>query len=74
MTDSSSPAASDSWSDCRCNAGYAGPNGGTCTACSSGTYKSELGSGSCSSCPSGESCVRLHSMPSGYFLKVMLLM
>ena len=57
MVGSSSPAASDSSSDCRCNAGYTGPNGGTCAACSSGTYKGVAGTASCSSCPSGESCV-----------------
>ena len=31
MAESSSPAGSDSSTDCACNAGFTGPNGGTCT-------------------------------------------
>ena len=53
MAGSSSPAGSDAASDCACDAGFTGPNGGTCTACPAGTYKAASGAGSCSSCPSG---------------------
>ena len=34
----------------RCNAGYTGPDGGTCTACAAGKYKVALGSADCSPC------------------------
>ena len=36
---------------CKCNAGYTGPDGGTCTACEEGKYKPLTGSGTCTSCP-----------------------
>ena len=48
----SSPAGSDNATDCRCNAGYTGPDGGECTACPAGTYKDTAGSAQCSDCPS----------------------
>ena len=53
MAGSSSTAGSDASTDCTCNAGFTGPNGGTCTACGAGTYKAVSGAGSCSDCPSG---------------------
>lgn len=37
----------DEQSDCICNHGYTGPDGGFCTSCSAGTYKSILGSSEC---------------------------
>ena len=40
--------------DCKCNRGYAGVDGGTCTACSPGTYKNSSGAGACASCPVGK--------------------
>jgi len=39
---------------CRCNAGYSGPDGGTCTACEGGNYKSTQGSASCIKCSAGK--------------------
>lgn len=39
--------------DCQCNAGYTGPNGGTCLACSPGEYKTGLGPGNCQDCTGG---------------------
>ena len=49
---SSSPAGSKLITECLCNAGYTGPNGGTCANCSADTYKAGLGPAACSSCPS----------------------
>ena len=46
-------AGSDSSSDYGCNAGYAGSNGGTCTACVAGKYKTAPGSAACTDCPAG---------------------
>ena len=43
--------ASDAATDCTCNKGYMGPNGGTCTACAFGTYKDVIGPVDCTSCP-----------------------
>jgi len=50
--DSSSPAGSDALTDCRCNAGYTGPDGGECSACPVGTFKDAAGSAECLACPS----------------------
>ena len=44
-------AGSDASGDCACNAGYTGPNGGTCTACETGKYKDSPGGGACTACP-----------------------
>ena len=44
-------AGSDASGDCACNAGYTGPNGGTCTACETGKYKDSPGAGACTACP-----------------------
>jgi hypothetical protein len=49
---SAAPAGSTARSSCLCNAGYTGPNGGTCVACMTGKYKSVTGSALCSDCPS----------------------
>jgi len=43
-------SGSDELTDCLCNAGYSGPNGGTCNACGSGRYKPTSGSATCSDC------------------------
>lgn len=39
--------------DCKCNAGYTGPDGGSgvCTECAAGKFKSIVGSASCDVCP-----------------------
>jgi len=46
-----SPASSMAITACICNAGSNGPNGGTCTQCSSGTYKTDTGNSGCLGCP-----------------------
>ena len=38
-------------SDCKCQAGFSGPDGGACSSCPSGTYKSFTGTSLCVSCP-----------------------
>lgn len=48
-----SPPSSGDRTDCTCNKGYHGPDGGTCTACGVGTYKSVDGSTACSVCEQG---------------------
>ena len=61
--------------DPRCNAAYAGPDGGPCVACVAGKYKTSMGS-ACTACPAGTyqnrtastACVACHasaSSPSG---------
>lgn len=42
---------SDEATDCTCNAGYTGANGGTCLACVTGTYKTASGAQACTLCP-----------------------
>lgn len=39
--------------DCLCNVGYTGPDGGLCTACPAGTFKAIDGSGECVLCDAG---------------------
>ena len=48
---SDSPAGSVAITDCTCNAGYTGANGGVCTACEAGTFKASSGSETCTECP-----------------------
>ena len=48
-----SPRGSIVPTDCVCNEGYSGPNGGVCTACAQGKFKHSLGNSSCIYCPSG---------------------
>ena len=50
---SNAPSESTDASDCICNAGASGPNGGACAICQSGTYKAGLGDGLCISCDVG---------------------
>ena len=50
-TDSEYGAASST--DCFCNAGYTGPNGGTCTQCAAGKFKTTTGSAACTDCQAG---------------------
>lgn len=47
---SQSPAATADSTSCQCNAGYSGPNGGACTACYMGRYKSLPGPQACTLC------------------------
>ena len=51
---SQAPAGSDAATDCICNRGYSGPDGGPCGACQAGTYKDQVGSGACVTCGAGE--------------------
>jgi alpha-tubulin suppressor-like RCC1 family protein len=37
--------------DCKCNMGFTGPDGGSCTKCGSGKYKDRIGASDCSDCP-----------------------
>lgn len=53
-SDSSSPQESTDISACTCNAGFTGPDGGTCSACSEDTYKDVTGNSACTPCPSGQ--------------------
>ena len=50
---SSSPNGSPQIERCRCNAGYTGNNGGTCSPCRAGTYKSTKGPETCKNCNEG---------------------
>jgi hypothetical protein len=48
------PAGSTAVTACGCNAGYTGPNGGTCSACVAGKYKDDVGSNACRNCAAGK--------------------
>jgi hypothetical protein len=50
-SNSTSPAGSAALTSCTCNAGSTGPDGGNCTACVAGKYKTSAGSALCSDCP-----------------------
>ena len=50
-TNSISPVLSSSITACVCNAGWNGPDGGTCTQCLGGTYKAGTGNSGCLGCP-----------------------
>lgn len=41
-------------SDCKCNQGFFGNDGGHCTFCPRGTFKNVIGNSSCADCPSGK--------------------
>jgi hypothetical protein len=45
-----SPEGSSALSNCTCNSGYTGSNGGPCTACATGSYKPTVGSVACTPC------------------------
>lgn len=51
--DDSTTLAGTSITDCKCNIGYTGPNGGVCHACAPGTFKSSPGPALCQNCPAG---------------------
>eukprot|EP00961_Rhodomonas_salina_P259550 3507229-Rhodomonas_salina.1 len=50
---SHSLVGSDAITDCLCNVGYTGPDGGACTACPSGTFKPTNGTEKCTLCEAG---------------------
>lgn len=52
-SNSTTASTASEQSDCLCNAGYTGPSGGTCEACSPGTYKQAPGSQTCELCEAG---------------------
>ncbi len=62
-----SVVAATNVTDCKCNDGYTGPDGGSCSPCGQGKFKNVTGSGSCTSCdananspvasPSSSSCL-----------------
>ena len=47
---SQSVAGSTAIAGCTCNAGFSGPDGGTCSACAAGKYKANPGSAGCTDC------------------------
>jgi hypothetical protein len=55
-TNATSPAGSSAVTNCTCNAGWSGPDGGTCALCVAGKYKPESARGSeaCSDCEQGK--------------------
>ena len=50
-----SGSAAGSWAvgGCKCNAGFTGPDGGSCEECPAGSYKEASGSGGCVECEVG---------------------
>ena len=52
-TNSNAPAGSSFQTSCLCNAGSNGPNGGSCTNCAAGKYKSVVGTTYCTDCGVG---------------------
>jgi syndecan 4 len=53
-THSSAPPGSDALENCMCDVGHTGSNGGPCTACEAGKYKSTTGSDDCIDCGPGK--------------------
>ena len=54
QANSNSPAGSDAATDCACNAGFTGTNGGTCAICVAGKYKGGTGNLACLDCGVGK--------------------
>ena len=54
---SAAQARSGSISNCICDAGYTGPNGGPCLPCEAGKYKATNGSAACTPCAFGSDSV-----------------
>ena len=54
VADSNSAEASDEQTDCTCNSGYTGGNGGPCVACVAGKYKVQNGDAACINCVAGQ--------------------
>lgn len=53
--DSDSSIGSTEATDCKCNAGHSGNDGGPCLVCGAGLYKEGTGSGACTACSKGKS-------------------
>jgi hypothetical protein len=53
---SNSSTSSSAATDCICDVGYTGSDGGTCALCAAGTYKPNAGSASCTTCPEDSFC------------------
>jgi hypothetical protein len=49
----SNAQAASQVTDCKCNVGFSGPDGGPCAMCAAGKYKDSPGSGACTACASG---------------------
>jgi len=54
VTNTKSIEASDKQTDCTCNSGYTGANGGPCKACIAGKYKVATGDAACTNCVAGK--------------------
>ena len=54
VTNTKSIEASDKQTDCTCNSGYTGANGGPCEACIAGKYKVATGDAACTNCVAGK--------------------
>ena len=52
--DSNSGNKSSLLTNCTCNKGFTGQNGGTCSPCEAGKFKSHHGAAPCSFCPEGK--------------------
>jgi syndecan 4 len=52
-TNSNSPSGSSARASCICNRGFTGPDGGPCTVCVAGKYKTTTGSVVCTDCGAG---------------------
>ena len=59
QSDSYATEASDSQTDCTCNSGYTGDNGGSCNACVAGKYKIATGDALCTNCVAGQYSVTI---------------
>lgn len=53
-TNSDSPVGSQELINCRCNAGSSGEDGGVCTLCPLGSFKSSDGDAACTECVAGK--------------------
>ena len=59
LAHSSSAPQSGNNTDCKCNAGYSGPDGVSCTACEAGKFKPANGSAPCTQCKAGKASTAL---------------
>jgi len=53
-SNSNAAEASDIQTDCTCNSGYTGDDGGSCNACVAGKYKIATGDAVCTNCVAGQ--------------------
>ena len=54
LAGATAPQGSSAKTNCLCEQGFSGPNGGDCNVCASGKYKEALGAASCQDCPAGK--------------------